>query len=108
MRQVYILTCDKDEASAKHVIIAASGTLSRLGAGMLADYVSPFQVAAVSLSLASLTVFLLWGLASTNFGALVAFSAVFGLVATGFTSLATGVIKDLAGACRHLSSSCRS
>lgn len=64
---------------------------------MLADYVSPFRVAAISLSLSSLTVFLLWGLASTNFGALMAFSAVFGLVATGFTSLASGVIKDLAG-----------
>lgn len=64
---------------------------------MLVDYVSPFRVAAISLSLSSLAVFLLWGLASTNFGSLVAFSAVFGLLATGFTSLASGVIKDLAG-----------
>jgi len=64
---------------------------------MLVDYFSPFRVAAISLSSSSLAVFLLWGLASTNFGALVGFSAVFGLLATGFTSLASGVIKDLAG-----------
>lgn len=69
---------------------------------MLVDYFPPFRVAAISLSTSSLAVFLLWGLASTNFGALVAFSAVFGLLATGFTSLASGVIKDLAGM-RHYS-----
>ncbi|KAK9896959.1 MFS general substrate transporter [Cystobasidium minutum MCA 4210] len=85
------------EGTTALAVLNACGTISRLGAGMLADYLSPFRVAAVSLSLSSLTVFLLWGLASTNFGALMAFSAVFGLVATGFTSLASGVIKHLAG-----------
>lgn len=77
--------------------VTASGTIARLASGVLADYFPPFRIAAISLTLSGLAAFLIWGLAATTFGALMAFSTVFGLAATGFTSLASGVIKDLAG-----------
>lgn len=65
--------------------------------GILADYTSPYTLAAISLTSSGLAVFLLWGLASTSFAPLVVFSVAFGLSAGGFTSLGSGLAKDLAG-----------
>lgn len=65
--------------------------------GILSDYLSPYNLAAITIGASGLAVFLLWGLASTAYGPFLAFSAAFGLVAGGFSGLVTGFVKEFAG-----------
>lgn len=51
----------------------------------------------------SLSVLLLWGVASTSLTPLLAFSLVLGLVCGGWTSLYASIVKDAAGAFQSIS-----
>lgn len=84
---LFSLTCD----------VPGSALISRLTVGALADFLSPYMLASLTLGCSGLAVFLIWGIASTKIAPLMAFSAVFGLLCGGFTSLGSGLAKDLAG-----------
>lgn len=79
------------------ITATAAATVSRLSIGILSDFVSPYVLAASTLMTSALATFFLWGFASTTFAPFLVYSIIFGLVCGGFTSVNSGVVKDLVG-----------
>jgi MCP family monocarboxylic acid transporter-like MFS transporter 10 len=73
--------------------LAGASVISRLGLGLLSDKQSPHKLGAYTMAAASVSVFLIWGLGATSFAPLLIFSIAMGLLAGGWTSLYSAIIK---------------
>ena len=76
--------------------VNASSVVSRLALGILSDKMSPHRLGAIAMLASSLSVLLLWGVASTSLAPLLVFSLTLGLAAGGWTSLYSSIIRDSA------------
>lgn len=76
--------------------------VSRLCMGIGSDYFSPHLLGAGSALIAAISVVVLWGVASTSMLPLIAFSVVFGIFASGWSSLFLRVAAEFSGRCPSL------
>lgn len=79
--------------STEHSPIAAA-VVSRLSMGALSDKLSPHIIGGATTILSSLSVFLIWGVASTSFLPLIIFGLCFGVFASGWSSLFMRICGD--------------
>src|SRR5258708_2523422 len=79
--------------STKYSHIAAA-VVSRLVMGALSDKFSPHLLGCATTILSSLSVFLVWGVASTSFPPLILFGVCFGTFASGWSSLFMRICGD--------------
>ncbi|KAF9262951.1 MFS general substrate transporter [Marasmius fiardii PR-910] len=84
------------QASIAVATMNGASFFSGLAVGYLSDTMSPWLLGLCSLTLASLTTFVLWGVFSTTFGGLLAFGIVYGLLAGGWISLWSSFTRPIA------------
>jgi MFS transporter, MCT family, solute carrier family 16 (monocarboxylic acid transporters), member 10 len=72
---------------------AGASAVGRLILGTCADRYNPWFLALTTLSAASGTVFVFWGILARNISGLIAFGIVYGVLASGWSSLWTGFLK---------------
>jgi MFS transporter, MCT family, solute carrier family 16 (monocarboxylic acid transporters), member 10 len=75
------------------MIYTGASVVGRLTLGTCADRYNPWLLALATLSAASATVFVLWGVLARNVGGLIAFGIAYGVLAGGWSSLWTGFLK---------------
>ncbi|KZS92900.1 MFS general substrate transporter [Sistotremastrum niveocremeum HHB9708] len=90
------LDIDEKKASLALIVLNASSVISRVSMGHLSDIVSPWFLGFSSLLLASMSTFLLWGLASHSLTGLILYGIAYGMIAGGWSSLWAGFSKPLA------------
>ncbi|GAA6035327.1 hypothetical protein JCM8097_008817 [Rhodosporidiobolus ruineniae] len=73
--------------------VNGAAVLSRVALGILSDSHSPHALGFWTMAFGALSVFLIWGLASTSLAPLLVFSLSIGLAAGGWTSLYSAIIK---------------
>lgn len=71
--------------------------------GLLSDRFDPWAIALGILASTAASVFVLWGVFSYSLGGLLAFGAVYGMLASGWTSLFSGFIRPFASGHFHSS-----
>ena len=76
-------------------MILGASLFSRLGLGYLSDKADSWFLAFASTFSSCIIVFLLWGVASTTLGGLIAFGLIFGFCGCGWACLWTGLMRDL-------------
>ncbi|GAA5853573.1 hypothetical protein JCM8547_002510 [Rhodosporidiobolus lusitaniae] len=81
-------------SSALLASVNGASVLSRVTLGILSDKHSPHALGFYTMLFASTSVFLIWGLAPTSFAPLLVFSILIGLLAGGWTSLYSAIIKS--------------
>ncbi|KAJ7088369.1 MFS general substrate transporter [Mycena belliarum] len=77
-------------------LLNAASVFGRLLMGYLSDKFNPWSLALSVLFTSSMTTFVFWGVLSHTFAGLLAFSIVYGSVASGWTSLWTGFVRPFA------------
>ncbi|SCZ90937.1 BZ3500_MvSof-1268-A1-R1_Chr1-3g02400 [Microbotryum saponariae] len=82
--------------SASLAALNAASIFSRIAVGVLSDRKPPHLIASVIMAVSAVSVFLLWGLASTSLAPLLIFSLVFGLACGPWTCLYVAMIKEVA------------
>ncbi|KDE08267.1 hypothetical protein MVLG_01533 [Microbotryum lychnidis-dioicae p1A1 Lamole] len=82
--------------SASLAALNAASIFSRIGVGILSDKKPPHLIASVIMAVSAVSVFLLWGLASTSLAPLLIFSLVFGFACGPWTCLYVAMIKEVA------------
>ncbi|SGY30242.1 BQ5605_C002g01133 [Microbotryum silenes-dioicae] len=82
--------------SASLAALNAASIFSRIGVGILSDIKPPHLIASVIMAVSAVSVFLLWGLASTSLAPLLIFSLVFGFACGPWTCLYVAMIKEVA------------
>ncbi|EIW81214.1 MFS general substrate transporter [Coniophora puteana RWD-64-598 SS2] len=83
-------------ASLMLALLNGSSVVGRIGLGYLSDRTDPWILAMITLSLASVSSFVLWGVLSNSLAGLLAFGIAYGSIAGGWSSLWTGFIKPIA------------
>ncbi|KAG2181836.1 hypothetical protein INT44_008652 [Umbelopsis vinacea] len=78
-------------------ILNAATIIGQLALGHVCDRYGYATSAVISSGVASLSVFLLWGLAPQSFGLLIAFAVIYGTFGSGFTSSFPSIVTDIAG-----------
>ncbi|KAK7462383.1 hypothetical protein VKT23_007982 [Stygiomarasmius scandens] len=91
------LNISKTNSSLVLALLNAGSVVSRLGLGFLSDKFDPWVLALGTLVSTTLSVFILWGVCSSNLGGLLAFGLVYGVFAGGWSTVWTGFIKKSAG-----------
>ena len=76
-----------------------ASVIGQIVIGLLSDHISPWLLAFVTLSVASLAIFVLWGVVGNIAAGLFLFGAAYGLLAGGFSSLYTAFVKPIASEC---------
>ncbi|EIN08159.1 MFS general substrate transporter [Punctularia strigosozonata HHB-11173 SS5] len=76
-------------------LLNGSSVVGRIGMGALSDRVDSWLLALALLTLASLTVFVLWGVLAHSMVGLFVFSVAYGTIAGGWTSTWSGFIRPL-------------
>lgn len=79
-----------------HFLLTGATVFSQLTLGLLSDHVSPWLLASLTLSAASLATFILWGVAGHAVAGLLLFGVAYGLLAGGFSSLYTAFLRPIA------------
>ncbi|SCV68821.1 BQ2448_942 [Microbotryum intermedium] len=82
--------------SASLAALNAASIFSRIYVGVLSDRKSPHLIASVIMAASAVSVFFLWGLASTSLAPLLIFSLMFGLACGPWTCLYVSMIKEVA------------
>lgn len=77
-------------------LLNGAAVFGRMSLGALSDYLSPWLLAFITLSLTSFVTFVLWGVAGHAVAGLLVFGAAYGLLASGFSSLYTAFVKSIA------------
>ncbi|KAK7022125.1 major facilitator superfamily domain-containing protein [Favolaschia claudopus] len=77
-------------------MLNAAAVVGRISMGILADKFNPWVLALSTLFSTSIATFVLWGVLSRSFAALLAFGIVYGSIAGGWSSLYTGFVRPLA------------
>ncbi|KAH8806602.1 MFS general substrate transporter [Flagelloscypha sp. PMI_526] len=77
-------------------LLNGASMISRLAVGILCDLFDCWLLAFVNLSLAALSIFILWGVFSSTFPGLVAFAIIYGGISGGWPSLWTGFTQWIA------------
>jgi len=77
-------------------VVNAAAMVGRLSMGYLSDKFNPWILALTTLTITSVTTFVLWGLFSHSFAGLLVFAIAYGSIASGWSSLWTGFVKPLA------------
>ncbi|KAK7048707.1 major facilitator superfamily domain-containing protein [Favolaschia claudopus] len=77
-------------------MLNAAAVVGRISMGILADKFNPWVLALSTLFSTSIATFILWGVLSRSFAALLAFGIVYGSIAGGWSSLYTGFVRPLA------------
>lgn len=85
-----------DPMTNRHILLTGATVFSQLGLGLLSDHVSPWLLASLTLSAASLATFMFWGVAGHAVAGLFVFGATYGLLAGGFSSLYTAFVRPIA------------
>jgi MFS transporter, MCT family, solute carrier family 16 (monocarboxylic acid transporters), member 10 len=75
------------------MIYTGGSIVGRLTLGTCADRYNPWLLALTTLSAVSGMVFVLWGVLARNIGGLIAFGIVYGVLASGWSSLWTGFLR---------------
>ena len=82
-------------------LASGASLLSRLALGTLSDYFASWLLAAITLTTASLTTFIFWGVIGHELAGLLVYGFSFGIVAGGWTSLWTGFLRPIVSKYRH-------
>ncbi|EIM81623.1 MFS general substrate transporter, partial [Stereum hirsutum FP-91666 SS1] len=90
------LNASSSTSSISLALLNGATVFSQLGLGLLSDYVSPWLLASLTLSAASLATFMFWGVAGHAVAGLFVFGATYGLLAGGFSSLYTAFVRPIA------------
>ena len=78
------------------MVLKGFAVVSRLALGLLSDKLNPWLLASITTISASTVTFILWGIFSSTFAGLIAFGIAYGVVASGWSSLFTALIRPIA------------
>ncbi|KAK7462385.1 hypothetical protein VKT23_007984 [Stygiomarasmius scandens] len=94
------LNLSQTSSSLVLALLNAGSAISRLGLGFLSDKLDPSVLALGTSVSAALSVFILWGVCSSNLGGLLSFGLLYGVFAGGWGVLWAGFIKKTFGSGR--------
>ncbi|EKM49545.1 uncharacterized protein PHACADRAFT_188642 [Phanerochaete carnosa HHB-10118-sp] len=84
------------DSSLSLALLNAASLVGRLSNGLLSDTINPWLIASVTLMLASLSVFVLWGVLSYTLTGVLVYGIAYGCLAGGWTSLWVSFLRPIA------------
>ncbi|KAF5340127.1 hypothetical protein D9758_013148 [Tetrapyrgos nigripes] len=87
------LNLDKTRSSLALSLLNAGGFIGRLTFGFLSDKLDPWVLSLGTLISTTLSVFVLWGVCSSNLAGLLSFGLTYGIVGGGWVTVWAGFIK---------------
>ncbi|EKM49544.1 uncharacterized protein PHACADRAFT_106372 [Phanerochaete carnosa HHB-10118-sp] len=90
------LRLNSRDSSLSLALLNAASLVGRLGNGTLSDIINPWLIASTTLMLASLSIFVLWGVLSYNFAGVLVYGIAYGCFAGGWTSLWASFVRPIA------------
>ncbi|KIY65741.1 MFS general substrate transporter [Cylindrobasidium torrendii FP15055 ss-10] len=77
-------------------LLNGAAVVGRVSVGYLSDIFEPWTIAVGTLLSTSVATFILWGLLSKTFAGVIAYGIVYGVLASGWTSLWAGFVRPVA------------
>ncbi|KIY49211.1 MFS general substrate transporter [Fistulina hepatica ATCC 64428] len=90
------LGLDSSNSTIALALLNGTSVVARLSMGYLSDKVNPWILGLVTLSTTSLATLVVWGVLSYSFAGLLAFGMLYGVLAGGWSSAWTGLIRPIA------------